>query len=162
MKNLLGILSIVVMVYACNDQAGDSTANLADSTISGADTTGNIDTTATLNGTWYLQPVLPSDTGALKTPQLTFDLATNKFTGSTGCNSMSGTFIRTDSTLEFNENILLTKMACTGYNERAFIENLLRTNSYRFKNGLLVLQFNETELSKWGREPVKPAVVNKA
>ena len=74
---------------------------------------------------------------------------------------MSGTFDYTDSTLSFSERIITTKMNCVGYNERAFIDNLLRTTHYRLQNGMLILLFNQTELSHWTRKVVPKPVSNK-
>jgi heat shock protein HslJ len=119
-----------------------------------------VDTT-TLNGNWFLIPVMASDTAAGRLAQLDFTISYKKFTGNTGCNSMSGNFDVTDSTLKFNERIMLTKMACPGYNEHEFIESLLRTNSYRFDKGVLILLFNETELSRWSRTRQETPKTNK-
>jgi len=111
--------------------------------------------TATLNGQWYLQPVLASDTATGKTPVLNLQLASGQFTGNTGCNTMRGSFKKTDSSLVFNEQIITTKMFCSGYDEAAFLKSLLRTNRYRFDNDQLVLMFDATELSRWARKPAK-------
>lgn len=159
MKNFIFLL--IAGFIACNGT--ESTAN----TTSPGDSTAVSDTaqvkrdTTTLAGSWYLIPVLPTDTGAGKTPQLTFNLTQKKFTGNTGCNSMSGSFDYTDSSLVFNENIMMTKMACTGYNEQAFIKNLLRANRFRFEDSVMILMVEEQELSRWARTPTKPPVSNK-
>ena len=117
--------------------------------------------TTSLNGSWYLIPVMASDTASGKLAQLNFDLAGKKFTGNSGCNSMSGNFEITGSSLVYNERIMLTKMACPGYNEKAFIENLLRTNSYKFEKGILILLSDNTELSRWSRSPQHLPKTNK-
>ncbi len=116
--------------------------------------------TTSLKGQWYLQPILPSDTATGKTPTLNFDLAKNTFTGNTGCNTMRGSFQKTDSSFVFNENIATTKMLCTGYNEEAFIKNLLRTNKYKIEDGMLILMFDATELSRWTRKKTKGKVLS--
>ena len=157
------LLSVTAFVWACNGT--ESTTNSGN----GADSAAVTDSprvqtfrdTATLAGNWYLLPVLPSDTGAGRTPQLNFNLADKSFSGNSGCNSMSGSFEYSDTSLVFNERIMLTKMACLGYNEQAFIKNLLRTNHYEFRDSILVLKFEETELSQWARTPSKPPVSNK-
>jgi heat shock protein HslJ len=118
--------------------------------------------TTKLGGLWFLQPVLASDTATGKIPRLEFNLATKKFTGNTGCNNMSGAFDFTDSTLQFNQRIVTTKMACVGYNEKEFLESLLRTNNYKLQNGILILMFDQTELSRWTRKVAPKPVINKA
>lgn len=108
-----------------------------------------------LNGEWFLQPVLASDTAAGKFPSIKFNVAKGTFTGHTGCNRMSGSFKRTDTSLTINENITLTKMACTGYNEAAFLKTLLNTNRYKREDDVLVLMFDQTQLSRWTRKPYR-------
>jgi len=105
----------------------------------------------TLAGTWVLQPVLPSDTATGKVPTLTFSLATKKFTGNTGCNEMSGHFFLNGDSLTFDENMITTRKACEGYNEKAFIGNLIKTNRYKIEDGVLQLMSDQTILSRWKR-----------
>lgn len=111
-----------------------------------------------LKGEWFLVPVLASDTAAGRFPSIKFDVANSTFTGHTGCNRMSGTFKRTDTSLTINERIVLTKMACPGYNEAAFLKTLLNTNRYKREDSVLVLMFNQTELSRWTRKPYRAPV----
>jgi heat shock protein HslJ len=159
---LFCLLLLAGYLVACNGT--ESTANTTtppDSTVAHSDTAQPKRDTATLTGAWYLLPVLPTDTGAGRTPQLVFKPGDKSFSGNTGCNSMSGSFELTDSTITFNERIMLTKMACPGYNEQVFIKNLLRTNRFRFEDSVLVLMVEEQELSRWSRTPTKPPVSNK-
>jgi heat shock protein HslJ len=117
--------------------------------------------TTKLGGLWFLQPVLVSDTATGKIPRITLDLSSKRFVGNTGCNEMRGTFEYTDSSFTFNRNITTTKMNCVGYNEKAFLENLLRTNRYHLENGMLILMFDGTELSRWTRKVTPKPVSNK-
>jgi heat shock protein HslJ len=158
---------VSLMVLSCNGSPGnnlptpDSTENakidtpLAQAPVPVKDTTK-------LDGLWFLEPMLVSDTATGKIPRLELNLATKRFTGNTGCNNMSGTFDFTDSSLQFNQRIITTKMSCIGYNEKAFLENLLRTNTYRLQSGRLILMFNQTELSHWTRKVTPKPVINKA
>ncbi len=50
-------------------------------------------------------------------------------------------------------------MACIGYNEKEFIESLLRANTYKLQNGILILMFNQTELSRWTRKVTPKPVI---
>ena len=106
----------------------------------------------TLSGQWFLQPVLASDVSTGKVPSINFDLQKKSFSGNTGCNSMKGVFTLHGSDLIFNDRIITTKMACEGYNESAFLKNLLRTNQYKFSKGVLILMVDGTELSRWTRQ----------
>jgi heat shock protein HslJ len=165
------IIILAMGLLACNNTAGskqpgnDSTASLIDTPPpppppAGMDTSMPKDTTS-LAGTWFLQPVLTSDTAAGHIPRLLINLKEKRFSGHTGCNNMSGTFDYTDSSLAFNKNIMTTKMACVGYNEKAFLESLLRTNRFQLENGMLILLFDETELSRWTRKVMPKPVTNK-
>ncbi len=113
---------------------------------------------SSINGEWFLVPVLPSDVAGGKVPSIRFDVSKGIFSGNTGCNSMRGTFRKTDSSITFSDQIITTKMACIGYNESAFLKNLLRTNRYKIEKGELILLFDATELSRWTRKAVKPKV----
>ncbi|MET0242562.1 MAG: META domain-containing protein [Flavitalea sp.] len=112
--------------------------------------------TGSLAGTWYLVAALPSDTAAGRVPVITFNATAKNFGGNTGCNTMRGTYESTDSTLNINEQIITTKMACPGYNEDAFLKSLPKTTTYRFENGMLILLADKAELSRWTRTPAKP------
>ena len=111
--------------------------------------TNHADTT--LSGEWELIPILASDTATGRLPKLIFNLADNSFTGNTGCNSMSGSFVKNGYALHFNENVILTKMDCLGYNETGFMENFLKTDNYSIEDGVLQLKSGQTILSKWAR-----------
>lgn len=116
---------------------------------------------ATIAGKWYLVAVLPSDTAAGKIPYLNFDLSNNRFTGNTGCNTMKGSFQHSGLSLVFQRQIVMTKRACLGYNETAFMDNLLKVDHYKIENGVLILMSGDAPLSKWTRKPVRASAVLK-
>ena len=121
--------------------------------------------TTVLQGLWYLQPVLASDTASGKRAFMRFDLKKGTFTGNTGCNNMSGKFYysATDSSFSFSDKLITTRMACPTYNEKGFLKNLLLTTHYKLKNGVLTLLAEDnTELSRWERKPSAPANTGKA
>ena len=60
---------------------------------------------------------------------------------------MSGSFVIKEDALSFAEQIIITRMACPGYNEKAFLENFTKTNRFQIKNGTLQLMYNTTILS---------------
>ncbi|RZS71872.1 META domain-containing protein [Pseudobacter ginsenosidimutans] len=115
-----------------------------------------------LNGLWYLQPALPSDTATGTFPSLRFNLKTKKFSGNTGCNTMSGSFTITDSSFQFNDNVQVSKKICTGFNEAAFLKSLFMANRYTIDDSVMTLWFDQTQLSRWTRKPYKGAILNKA
>ncbi|WP_153798206.1 META domain-containing protein [Foetidibacter luteolus] len=159
MKATLIMLLFAIVITSCNNQSGpaenaDSAAVKAGLPIPG-DTVQHKDT-ATLDGRWVLQPVLASDTAAGHNPEIIFDLSKSSFAGNTGCNRMSGTFVQKADSLKFNEQVITTRMACQGYNEKAFLDNLFIVNRYRIENGVLMFMNNETVVSKWVRNLKTP------
>jgi heat shock protein HslJ len=108
---------------------------------------------ASIKGEWYLLPALASDTATGSLPVLRLQLEERNFTGSTGCNRMSGSFRILGSAIQFEKDITLTKMACEGYNEKEFIMNLLRVDHYKIRDGVLWLMIGQTPVSKWVRKP---------
>lgn len=106
-----------------------------------------------MNGTWTLIPAMDSDTANGHVPEIKFDVKESKFSGSTGCNRMTGTFLAIDSAgIQFSDKMITTRMFCAGYNESAFLQNLLRVDNYKFRKGLLVLSVGEIEVLRWKRK----------
>ena len=147
----------VLTLAACQTPTSGPTHSLAapDTVVSVAKIATPPDTT-TLGGTWFLQPMLPSDTATGKVPTLELNVDKSRFSGNTGCNNMHGEFwfSKTDSSLSFSEKISTTKMACPGYNEPAFMKSLRSAGRFRLRNGVLTLLSDDnTELSHWVRQP---------
>jgi heat shock protein HslJ len=153
--NLLPVAAGLILL-ACQSPNSNSAARKGDTLLPAATKNNAPPDTTTLGGSWYLQPVLPADTASGKTPTLQLDLAKSRFSGNTGCNSMKGQFWfgLTDSSLSFSDKIVQTRMACTGYNEAAFLKSLKNVTHYRLSNGeLTLLSDARTELSHWMRKP---------
>jgi heat shock protein HslJ len=165
---VIGTAFLVLLVACQNAGSGNSDQRPDTSTASTAATPtpppAQPDTT-TLGGRWYLQPVLPSDTATGKTPWLELNLDLARFSGNTGCNSMHGKFYfsKTDSSVTFNDKITLSKMACTGYNEPAFLKSLKNTARYKLhKDTLTLIGDDHSELSRWLRKPASTPKALKA
>ena len=147
MKHILVLTTVVTLIVFAFARQKNFTTNFQVSD----------ENDTTLAGTWMLQPTLPSDTATGKVPTLTFNLSSKKFSGNTGCNEMSGHFFINGDSLTFDENIITTRKACEGYNEKAFIGNLIKTNRYKIEDGVLQLMSDQTILSKWKRN-IKPTM----
>ncbi|HLZ87694.1 MAG TPA: META domain-containing protein [Puia sp.] len=147
--------AFLALLSACQSPAGTPSAHKTDSVVPATTLVKAPPDSTTLGGEWFLQPVLPSDTAAGKTPTLQLDLGKSRFSGNTGCNSMHGQFWygNTDSSLSFGDKINMTRMACPGYNEPAFLKSLKNVSHYRLQNGVLTLLSDDrTELSRWMRK----------
>jgi heat shock protein HslJ len=158
--------AFMLFLLACQNTDSGSSDQRSDTAI--AATPASIPSapdTTTLGGRWYLEPVLPSDTATGKIPWLEFNLDLAGFSGNTGCNSMHGKFYfsKTDSSLAFNDKIVLSKMACPGYNEPAFLKSLKNTERYKLhKDTLTLIGDDHSELSRWLRKPASTPKALKA
>jgi heat shock protein HslJ len=118
-------------------------------------------TMAKIIGRWSLIPASETDTAGGHFPEIQFEVKDARFTGNTGCNRMSGNyFIADSSSIHFSEKMITTRMFCAGYNESAFLQNLLRVDGYKFRKGMLILTVGTIEVSRWNRKsaPAKKPV----
>ena len=65
-----------------------------------------------------------------KKPQLNFNLTDKRVSGNSSCNSFSGKLLADDTSINFNEPMVATKMACPGEGEAVFFEMLKKVNKY--------------------------------
>ncbi|MCX2481251.1 META domain-containing protein [Pedobacter sp. MC2016-15] len=65
-----------------------------------------------------------------KKPQMIFNLADKRISGNSSCNSFSGKLQADDTSINFNEPLIVTKMACPGEGEAVFFEMLKKVNKY--------------------------------
>jgi len=65
-----------------------------------------------------------------KKPTMTFEIQNKRVTGNSSCNSFSGKLIADDTSINLNEPMVTTKMACPGEGEAIFFETLKKVNKY--------------------------------
>jgi heat shock protein HslJ len=112
---------------------------------------------AKISGKWSLIPASELDTAGGHFPEMQFDVKEAKFSGNTGCNRMSGTYFISDSvTIHFNEKMITTRMFCAGYNESAFLQNLLHVDGFKFRKGMLIFTAGNIEVSRWVKKASPP------
>jgi heat shock protein HslJ len=99
-----------------------------------------------LNGAWQLQTLWGAESNWQVAPEIIFDFENKKFTGNTGCNSMSGKFSIYASYITIDKEIITTKMACDNYNEQRFLDLLLKVNRYTAEDNILELSQNDIVL----------------
>ena len=88
-----------------------------------------------LEGTWEANYVLGAPTPfaelyPAKKPALTFDLAEKRVSGTTGCNSFSGPVQLDGNTIQFSDQMAMTRMFCPGGGEALVLKTLKSINSY--------------------------------
>lgn len=104
-----------------------------------------------LSGTWelnYISGPRIAFNGLYpgKKPTLSFDLAEKRVSGNSSCNSFSGKLVADDTSINFNEPMAATKMACPGEGEAIFFEMLKKVNKYTI-NGDTTLNFMMGDIS---------------
>ena len=67
-------------------------------------------------------------------PVIKFEIAEKRFSGNTSCNSFSGVLVADDTSINFTEPFVMTKMACPGEGEATFIEMLKKVSNYTVTN----------------------------
>ena len=103
-------------------------------------TPGNMTNNEALNGTWELNyisgPRIAFD-GLYpeKKPTITFDVAGNKISGNTSCNSFNGKLNTDGNKINFNDPMAMTRMMCQGQGETTFLETLKKINTWSVSDG---------------------------
>lgn len=90
---------------------------------------------STLEGEWELNYImLPGssfeDLYKEKKPVIKFDVAGQKFSGNTSCNSFAGKLKTDGPKIDFTEPFMMTKMFCPGEGENKFVETLKKVTTY--------------------------------
>lgn len=109
-----------------------------------------------LEGNWELSAFPASDKAfaeifGQRRPQLQFDVANNRITGTTGCNRLSGTYTLSNDHLHFGEDFITTKMACPGYEESTFLNAFNKINRFDVSKGELLLLHDSTLVMAFAR-----------
>lgn len=79
-------------------------------------------------------------------PSLTLNPTRLVFTGSTGCNSMSGSFKFSNKDIQFGRNIVTSKMSCNEYDESNFLSALKKADNYTVNGNMLEIRQGNTLL----------------
>lgn len=79
-----------------------------------------------------------------RTPSVTLNATNLIFTGSTGCNSMSGSFNFNNKDIQFGRNIVTSKMSCNEYDETKFLSALKSADNYTLNGNTLELKQGST------------------
>lgn len=94
---------------------------------------------ADLGGTWELVSLISEQTPfntlypSVK-PTIAFDARPKQVSGTTSCNTYTGSYSLDGKTISFGNGFATTKMACQGNGEAVFIERLRKTNSFFIKD----------------------------
>ena len=111
----------------------------------------NVITDKSLTGDWELVN-FPSggktftEIFGQRKPRLQFDELNKKVMGTSGCNHISGGYTHNEKMLQFNDNMIMTKMACPGYDETIFMDALRKVNRYKIEIDQLNFMQDETVL----------------
>ncbi len=102
--------------------------------------TGVAQESSALKGTWELnyisgrriafEGLYPG-----KKPFIRFESILSAVTGNTSCNSFTGTAAVDGNTIRFADDMIMTRMACPGEGEAAFLEMIKKVNKYSVTAG---------------------------
>jgi heat shock protein HslJ len=92
-----------------------------------------------LDGTWELISTISEQTPfntlyPNQKPTITFNSRPRQISGTTGCNTYTGSYTLLGSTISFGTGLTLTKMACDGKGEAVFVERLNKATDYFIKD----------------------------
>ncbi len=146
---ILFSLFLICLLYSCASSNSDIIVTDTNNILAAGLVQKPAATANAVTGKWNLIPAMASDTAAGKIPFLNFDTTSHRVNGNTGCNSFAGAYIVAGDSLVFSKNMMSTKMACPGYDEAAFLKNLLRVNRFVVNGDTLELQADKTPLSYW-------------
>jgi heat shock protein HslJ len=112
-------------------------------------------TISDVNGNWQLV-MFPAGTKTLdeiftmRKPEL--QLENGHVSGSTGCNRITGTYTITSNSIQFANNLAVTKMGCPNYDENIFLEAFNKINRYEIKNNELMLMQDSALLMTFSKQ----------
>ncbi|WP_207497102.1 META domain-containing protein [Aridibaculum aurantiacum] len=160
MKSLLFTVAFGIFFTTCSTSENNTTSVGAEAldTPTTAINSEQRDTArkpSVLSGEWQLTAMPGHASNWNKVPILHLDVDSAAFYGNTGCNTISGRFLVRGASITFDNEIMTTKMACTGaYKEQVFLDNLLRVNNYSINDTALHLRQLDTVKMIFKRRPI--------
>jgi heat shock protein HslJ len=146
MNTKLKSFVLIILLFVLFNKVGAQVPPNPDSKMYGSQ---NI---SALAGKWYLKNDPHADSSDNRIPEINFDVMQYRFSGSTGCNSMSGSFTATEKSLHISDKMITTRMYCPGYDELNFLKNLLKTDGYHLNKDLLIMTYGDSVISTWSRK----------
>jgi len=90
---------------------------------------------------------------------MVFNISEKRVNGNSSCNSFSGKLNADDTSINFNDPMAVTKMACPGEGETIFFETLKKVNKYAV-NSDTTLNFMMGDIAIMRFKKVKETAVN--
>jgi len=141
MKKLIVLSAILAVIFAsCNASKSSSSTTAkkvgdASVPVSSSPSSDEME----LEGTWELVSII-SETTPFKTlyptvkPTIAFDARPKQASGTTGCNTYTGSYSLDGKTISFGNGFATTKMACEGNGESVFIQRLTKAKNFFIKD----------------------------
>lgn len=110
-----------------------------------------------LQGTWELEYVSGPKIAFEglypgKKPEISFDVVNNTVSGNTSCNSFSGKLKADSIRINFTEPFVMTKMACPGEGEAAFLQAIKKINKYNISDNTLTFIMGDIAMMRFKRK----------
>jgi heat shock protein HslJ len=110
-----------------------------------------------LQGRWELTLFTPggkefAELFGQRRPELEFNTAEKRVSGTTGCNQLSGNYAVSGSAFQFGPNMALTKMACPSYDETTFLNAMSAVNRFILSSDQLQLLQDSTLIMAFAKK----------
>ncbi|WP_018344365.1 META domain-containing protein [Cytophaga aurantiaca] len=149
MKKLIVFSTALALIFAsCNTSKSPSTSTAKNVDQASVPVTSNTSAEESdLGGTWELvstisEPTPFKDLYPSVKPTIAFDARPKQVSGTTSCNTYTGSYSLDGKTISFGNGFALTKMACPGNGESVFIDRIRKVNKFFIKDQttLMLLQ----------------------
>ena len=110
-----------------------------------------------LNGIWQLEYISGPQIAFEglypdKIPLIRFNTADSSFSGNTSCNSYRGKLQADDRKIFFSEDMIMTRMACPGEGEQAFLNTLKKVDQYKVEDSSLTFMIDDTPMMRFAKK----------
>ncbi len=136
-------MQVVLSPGFCSDGIGENlydygvTVNFRGKSYAGCGAILNAD--GTLTGSWILDNIEGSKNNWEKQPYIVVDLEAETFYANTGCNNISGSARMRGAKICFSDINYNSQKECEGYDEKGFMDAVIKCNGYTIEQGKLSL-----------------------
>ena len=140
-KSIICASFLVYVLTSCNSSKTQTV--ISDKKVNDAAipvTAGSNTEEGDLEGTWELVSFVTGNASTFKDqypdkkPTIAFEARAKQISGTTSCNSYTGSYVIDGKTISFGSGMAMTKMACPGNGEALFVERLNKTNKFFIKD----------------------------
>ena len=139
-KGIIGSVILLVMLASCMSSKNQTSVNSKKVDETAVPVTSNTSADEMdLGGTWELisliNETMPiNDIYSETKPTIVFDSRPKQVSGTTSCNTYTGSYSVDGRAISFGNGMAVTRMACPGNGESLFLERLNRVDTFLIKD----------------------------